>query len=247
MKPEVSPAVRSSRRAAFELIAAFVLTLSIPGAWYTYDWHRNRVGTVAQDDFPEVSRYTKACDVGDAEDCNRLGYMYDRGTDVQQDTFRASVLYAKSCDDGNAAACSRLLDDLSLDGWSDYSRAVNLYSEACDGGDAHGCGDLGRMYEFGRGVTRDSHRAEALYAKSCDRGDTYGGCASLRRLSAASSTPPAQHPNNGRSDWQVGQEPGHYSGESSVAVNCDSEYGYTVHQNGNLTCDKKPVDVRIVP
>jgi hypothetical protein len=64
---------------------------------------------------------------------------------------------------------------------------------------------------------------------------------------AAAATPPTQHPNNGRPDWQVGQAPGHYSGESSVLVNCNTEYGYTIHQDGTLTCDTKPVDVRVVP
>jgi TPR repeat protein len=59
--------------------------------------------------------------------------------------------------------------------------AVTLYQRACDRGDALGCGNLGVMYEYGRGeLAQDSARAIELYRRGCDGGDATA-CANLEK------------------------------------------------------------------
>ncbi len=117
-----------------------------------------------------------ACDRGNAEGCNDLGWLYDGGHGVSQDYTQAASLYKKSCDGGLVHGCDNL-GDLYRDGHGvsqDYTQAASLHKQACDGGDASGCNDLGWLYDGGHGVSQDYTQAASLYKKSCDGGLVHG-------------------------------------------------------------------------
>jgi TPR repeat protein len=50
----------------------------------------------------------------------------------------------------------------------DYAKAAALHQQACDGDESIACLNLGRLYEQGLGVARDTARAALLYQKACD-------------------------------------------------------------------------------
>ncbi len=54
-----------------------------------------------------AGEYKKACDVGDASGCNKLGIMYVKGQVVKQNYQRAKELFEKSCNAGNAEGCKK--------------------------------------------------------------------------------------------------------------------------------------------
>jgi TPR repeat protein/uncharacterized caspase-like protein len=55
------------------------------------------------------------------------------------------------------------------------SEAFRLLTVACNGGVSRGCGNLGTMYQSGRGVNQDLGQAALLYRKGCG-GDAWGAC-----------------------------------------------------------------------
>jgi len=58
---------------------------------------------------------------------------------------------------------------------SQFTDALRLLAVACDGGVAKGCGNLGWLYQNGKGVSPDLARAAVLFHKGCD-GDAWGAC-----------------------------------------------------------------------
>ena len=56
-----------------------------------------------------------------------------------------------------------------------FSEASRLLTVACDGGVSRGCGNLGSLYQNGKGVNQDLGQAAALYRKGCS-GDAWGAC-----------------------------------------------------------------------
>jgi uncharacterized protein len=54
----------------------------------------------------------------------------------------------------------------------DYIQAINWYRRAADAGDAQAMGDMGRMYEQGRGgLAKDNLQAVSWYRKGAELGD----------------------------------------------------------------------------
>jgi TPR repeat protein len=77
---------------------------------------------------------------------------------------------------GSAGGASGAFDrGLALLKSGQYTEAFSQLTIACDGGIARGCGNLGTMYQNGKGVSPDLVRAAALYRKACD-GDGWGAC-----------------------------------------------------------------------
>jgi len=58
---------------------------------------------------------------------------------------------------------------------------ADRYSQACEGGVATGCFNLGMMYRFGSGVSRDYARAADLYRQACEAG-VARACSSLGEM-----------------------------------------------------------------
>ena len=124
--------------------------------------------------------FNDACNKGDADSCEYMGWMYQHKLGVEQDYARANALYSKGCAGGSMAGCSNLgvmyQDKLGVE--QDYGRAVALYTKACNGNFAAGCDNLGYMYEFEKGVPKDYQRSFALYNKACS-GGSLNGCKDL--------------------------------------------------------------------
>ena len=55
----------------------------------------------------------KACDGGDAADCNKLGFLYEVGKGVRQNFSTAKQYYGKACDLGLQLGCDdyRMLNE----------------------------------------------------------------------------------------------------------------------------------------
>ena len=49
-----------------------------------------------------------------------------------------------------------------------YKQAAPLLEQACNAGSGEACGDLGQLYDSGKGVQHNQQTAEGLYAKGCD-------------------------------------------------------------------------------
>jgi TPR repeat protein len=56
-----------------------------------------------------------------------------------------------------------------------FPEAFRLLTVACNGGVSRGCGNLGVMYQNGRGVNQDLGQAAVLYRRGCS-GDAWGAC-----------------------------------------------------------------------
>jgi uncharacterized protein len=52
----------------------------------------------------------------------------------------------------------------------DYAEAVRWFRKAADQGDADGQGNIGWLYEYGRGVAQDYAEAMRWYRKAADQG-----------------------------------------------------------------------------
>ena len=130
----------------------------------------------APTDKARVAALRQACDAGEIQRCNGLGWAYVRGAGVAKDELRGATLFKRACDGGVLRGCSAL-------GWAyergigvprDEARAVALYERVCDGGEMQGCTVLGWMYVRGTGVSRDDARAVAFFKKACDGGGQLG-------------------------------------------------------------------------
>jgi TPR repeat protein len=69
-------------------------------------------------------------------------------------------------------AFDRALADLKN---GQFTEAFPLLTVACNGGVSRGCGNLGSLYQNGKGVNQDLGQAAALYRKGCS-GDAWGAC-----------------------------------------------------------------------
>lgn len=151
---------------------------------------------------------------------------------------------------------------------------IYWYREAAEQGDAQAQNKLGEMYLYGRGFSVDAVQAASWFRKAAEQGDKEGeynlGMMYLNGqgitkdieqadqwlgLAAGQSYEPAREALNRRNQETStpvqscldGPPPGHYSGNSDLADLMGCSYGYTVDATCSVTCDEKPVDVRIVP
>jgi TPR repeat protein len=70
-----------------------------------------------------------------------------------------------------------------------YKLAAELFQKAVDQGIVPALAELGRLYDKGRGVTKNSNKAAELYQKAANQGDP-GGQAGLGRLYAEGKAMP---------------------------------------------------------
>ena len=112
-----------------------------------------------------------------SDGCFNLGLMYMNGEDlvVPRDPGQATLLLGKACQGSRAQpkGCTALgfifdsgQGDSGRSVGEDLDLATGGYEAGCSGGDPIGCFNLGVMYEYGLGVTKDSARATAFYARS---------------------------------------------------------------------------------
>lgn len=95
--------------------------------------------------------FQKACDGGNAGDCNNLGVLYENGLGVRQDYQKATEFYQKACDGGDAVGCS-ILGSLYQNGQGvrqSFSTAKQYYGKACDLRFQLGCDNYRMLNEKG--------------------------------------------------------------------------------------------------
>jgi hypothetical protein len=115
----------------------------------------------------------RACDDGDAQACNGIGFAHYTAEGVTWDVSKAMADYTKACDLGLTIGCANM-GELTFYGIGvpqDYVKARGYYEKACTPTDAVGCARLGHFYEKGHGVDVDIDRAEKEYKRGCDQAD----------------------------------------------------------------------------
>jgi tetratricopeptide (TPR) repeat protein len=75
--------------------------------------------------------FTQACEGGNMNACNYLGFIYDQGLDVPVDDVAAGKIYQKSCDQGNMRGCNGLGSVFQNIG--NNTEARKYFQKACDG------------------------------------------------------------------------------------------------------------------
>ena len=127
--------------------------------------------------------FRQACNQGNADSCDYLGWMYQHQLGVPLDYSQAVGLYNKACLADSMAGCNNLgyMYQEHLGVAQDYAKAQVLYTKACGAKLATGCDNLGKVYEYKLGVAQDYSEAARDYTKACD-GGSMDGCKSLGYL-----------------------------------------------------------------
>jgi hypothetical protein len=81
--------------------------------------------------------FTQACDGGNLNACNYLGFIYANGQGIPPDAKTAQEIYQKACDQGNLLSCTSLGSMFQDSG--NKSEARKYFQEACDGKVAEAC------------------------------------------------------------------------------------------------------------
>jgi TPR repeat protein len=104
-----------------------------------------------------------------------LAHAYLNGIGVDRAEFRAREWFEKASEKGYAEAM-RSLGQLHQHKMNDssYQQALALYERAVTAGSVDAKVDLGAMYEFGRGVSRDGAAAFRLYQSAANLGSPLG-------------------------------------------------------------------------
>jgi len=194
----------------------------------------------ARDYSRAMSLYKGACDDGDASGCGKLGDFYlNGGSGVVSDVSVATSLYKRACDEGDAYGCNKLGVIYRPDSLAqDHTRASAFFTKACNAGNADACVSLGEICRDSNGVNLDRNdwnRALPLFRKACDLGE----CTQLKR---AESVIAQTEESPTRQTTLFDTLPQDYK---NALVGCS--YGYTTNSSGSITCNDKPVDVRVVP
>lgn len=112
---------------------------------------------------------TEACDAGEAEACQTLGSIHERGRpNTPPDPAAARASFRKGCELGSASACSSAAAmEMRAGEGADKDAARRAFERACELGDATGCANLAGMYFLGDGVPADPARAAELNDRAC--------------------------------------------------------------------------------
>jgi len=143
--------------------------------------YRDRDG-VAEDFARAAQLFAMACNAGSADGCGYLAVGYLYGDGVPLDYQRAIDLYSRACNGGDLISCAEIAGDLENGIGKDknfpvnLSRAAEFYGKACnlDNKKERGCVELGRLYEYGRGVEKDTNRAIEFFNKGAAAGNSSG-------------------------------------------------------------------------
>lgn len=114
----------------------------------------------------------------------RLPVVSRRQTDPGQEYYRqgrydlAIAFWTKSAESGDAIAAHHLGVEY-MDGKPgvvprDYAKARQYHMQAAEAGDPRSMFDIGSMYEYGLGVTKDLRQAALWYSHSADYGHAQG-------------------------------------------------------------------------
>jgi uncharacterized protein len=156
-----------------------------------------RIGRGVEKDLQQaLFLYEKSCEMnpqhGSAVACGRLGDIYSKGEETEQNLARASQKYREGCNIGGQPNCVSFAELNRLDANETVSASLTrLYNSFCEAPDGEACNTLGRIFERGYGVPKDSKIAAASYKKSCDE-EFYKGCFNLGRVYSEKRENPTQ-------------------------------------------------------
>jgi len=127
---------------------------------------------MAKDPERAAQLFAKACDMGSALGCARLGQQLLRGEGVAKDSPRGVELLDRGCKEDIYFACGELALTLA-DGWGvpkDLPRAEKVFQKACEMGTRFSCVDLGRV--LGRADEETRRKSLERYHGRCEHGGT---------------------------------------------------------------------------
>ena len=131
---------------------------------------------VTKDEALGARLFQRACDLGDASGCNKLGLAFEGGEGVPQDYERAMDLFSRACSGGFAEGCNNqgALYEHGRGVAENLGDAQRLYAQACRHGSGLGCSNLGVLYAQGRGVPVNREEAAKLFREACSLGSSVG-------------------------------------------------------------------------
>ncbi len=118
-----------------------------PGAMYILAVMFSSAQGTTQDKLKAKELFTSACDGGNMDACQSLGYMHITGKYIKQDKSKAKKLFEKACDNNNASGCYNLgyMYDKGYGANTNLNKAKKLYKKACDNGHTESCNNLKKM------------------------------------------------------------------------------------------------------
>jgi len=137
----------------------------------------SRASSLTMSDVGRISVYLQAaCDGGESESCNNLGFMYAYGYGVQQDTTRALDILTLTCGAKHGDACA-IIGRIYRDGFEvtkSNEKAYTYFVKGCDFEDARSCSELALIIGNASQEPVDQTIAVELYEKACNLRDTLG-------------------------------------------------------------------------
>ena len=121
---------------------------------------------VSEDWVKAVEWYRKSAEQGNANAQYNLGYSYEHGLGVSEDYAKAAEWYRKSAEQGNAKAVEWYRKSAE----QGNAKAVEWYQKSAEQGNAKAQCQLGAMYKYGLGVSKDWVKAVEWYRKSAEQG-----------------------------------------------------------------------------
>ncbi|APG62877.1 hypothetical protein LPB140_08840 [Sphingorhabdus lutea] len=137
------------------------------------------MGTYDRVNYPLARKYAKiTCDLKEAEGCNFLAAMQEKGQGGAQNMDGAISNFDTACNMGNGGACNnlaqiiydgRLTEQRKLDFSLDTARA--LYAKGCDKNIAISCNNYAVMLLQGQGGALKQVEARAFFDVACTAGN----------------------------------------------------------------------------
>jgi TPR repeat protein len=138
-----------------------------------------------------VTLYQRACDDGDGQGCNAVGFAHYTAQGARWDVVLASKGYQKACELGDATGCTNVgeLYDYGIALAKDPAKAFEFYGKGCTPSDDIGCGRLARYHASGEGgAKKDVDAAIKEYRRACNASySTPEPCRELADLLRATS------------------------------------------------------------
>lgn len=149
---------------------------AISDAAFTY-FLGSEDGSVQEDDAVALAYFQKAAEYGDPSSINMMVAFYTYGFGVEQDPDKALELGSRLADQGNTEALYSMEDNAyayysgTKDGIDiNFGTAFKYYLKLTEYGNERAMYNVGLLYEFGLGVSRDHEKALEWLTKASDAG-----------------------------------------------------------------------------
>ena len=134
-------------------------------------------GSIQEDDATALKYFKKAAEYGDPSAINMMVAFYTYGFGVEQDAEKALELSCRNADQGNEEALLALEENAyayfsgNKDGIDiNFSTAFQYYLKLTEYDNPRAMYNVGLLYEYGLGVTKDHEKAVEWLQKALDAG-----------------------------------------------------------------------------